>query len=84
MLMFISLWNKASQQNWIKQTKQFCTHEINNSQVGMEKCQYNKQPYIFLFPKFLELFFTPKNTPPKLRNSKMSLKVVFFCDTLHT
>ena len=24
----------------------------------------------FLFPKFLELFFTPKNTPPKVKNSK--------------
>ena len=24
----------------------------------------------FLFPKFLELFFTPKNTPPKVQNSK--------------
>ena len=24
----------------------------------------------FWFPKFLELFFTPKNTPPKVRNSK--------------
>ena len=30
-----------------------------------------------MFPKFLELFFTPKSTPPKLRNSKMSLKVFF-------
>ena len=37
---------------------------------------FAKQPYIFWFPKFLELFFTPKNTPPKLRNSKMSLKVI--------
>ena len=31
---------------------------------------FAKQPNIFLFPKFLELFFTPKNTPPKVKNSK--------------
>ena len=26
----------------------------------------------FLLPKFLELYFTPENTPPKLKNSNMS------------
>ena len=31
----------------------------------------------FFVPEFLELFFTPKNTPPKFRNS-MSLKVTNF------
>ena len=31
---------------------------------------FAKQPNIFLFPKFLELFFTPKKTPPKVKNSK--------------
>ena len=30
--------------------------------------KFAKQPIFFLFPKFLELFFTHKNTPPKLRN----------------
>ena len=30
-----------------------------------------------LIHKFLELFFIPKKTPPKLRNSKNSLKVIF-------
>ena len=32
----------------------------------------------FLFPKYLELFSTPKNAHPKHRNSKMSLKIIFF------
>ena len=32
--------------------------------------------YLFV-PKVLIIFITPKNTPPKLRNSKMSLKVTF-------
>ena len=31
----------------------------------------------FLFPKFLELFFTPKNTPSKVKNSKMGLNQIF-------
>ena len=39
---------------------------------------FAKKLYIFLLPKFLELFFTPKNTPPRLRNSKISLKIIFF------
>ena len=32
----------------------------------------------FLFPKFLELFFTPKKNPPKVKNSKMSLNHLVF------
>ena len=32
----------------------------------------------FLFPKFLELFFTPKNTPPKVQNSKPFRITIFF------
>ena len=31
----------------------------------------------FWFPKFLELFFTPKNTPTKAKNSKMGLNHIF-------
>ena len=31
-----------------------------------------------IFPKFLELFFTPKNTPSKVKNSKMGLNQIFF------
>ena len=38
---------------------------------------FAKQPNIFLFPKFLELFFTPKNTPSKVKNSKMGLNQIF-------
>ena len=30
-----------------------------------------------MFPKFLELFFTPKNTLPKVKNSKMGLNRIF-------
>ena len=33
---------------------------------------------IFLLPKFLELFFTPKNTPSKVKNSIMGLNHIFF------
>ena len=33
--------------------------------------------HFFLFPKFLELFFTPKNTPSKVKNSKMGLNQIF-------
>ena len=33
--------------------------------------------YIFLFPKFSELFFTPKNTPPKYKNSKLHKIPIF-------
>ena len=28
---------------------------------------------LFFHPKFLELFFTPKKTPPKVKNSQMGL-----------
>ena len=28
-----------------------------------------------MYPKVLRIIFTPKNTPPKLRNSKMSFKL---------
>ena len=39
---------------------------------------FAKQPNIFLFPKFLKLFFSPKNTLPKVKNSKMGLNCIFF------
>ena len=35
-------------------------------------------PVFFLFPKFLESFFTPKNTPPKVKNSKLDKRCIFF------
>ena len=38
---------------------------------------FAKQPSIFLFPKFLESFFTPKNTPPKVKNSKLDKRCIF-------
>ena len=31
---------------------------------------FAKESTFFWFPKFLELFFTPKNTPLKVKNSK--------------
>ena len=34
-------------------------------------------PIFFLFPKFLELFFTPKNTPSKSKNSKLDKSPIF-------
>ena len=39
-------------------------------------------PLYFLFPKFLELFFTPKYTPPKVKNSKLDKRSIFW-DTLY-
>ena len=30
-----------------------------------------------MFPKFLELFLTPKKTPPKVKNLKMGLNRIF-------
>ena len=35
-------------------------------------------PIYFWFPKFLELFFTPKNTPPKSKKSKLDKIPIFF------
>ena len=34
-------------------------------------------PIYFLFPKFLEIFLTPKNTPPKSKNSKLDKIPIF-------
>ena len=34
-------------------------------------------PKNFIKQKVLRIFFTPRNTPPKVKNSKMSLKVIF-------
>ena len=44
---------------------------------GLFTQNFGKQPYIFLLPKFLELFFTPKNTPPKPKNSKLDKSPIF-------
>ena len=33
---------------------------------------------LFLFQMFLELFFTPKKTPPKVKNSKPDKRDIFF------
>ena len=35
-------------------------------------------PIFFFIPEFLELFFTPKNTPPKLKNSKLDKSPILF------
>ena len=34
-------------------------------------------PIFLLVPESLELFFTPKNTPLKVKNSKMGLNQIF-------
>ena len=39
-------------------------------------------PIFFVFPKILELFFTPKKTPPKVKNSKPDKRDIFL-DTLY-
>ena len=38
---------------------------------------FAKQPNIFSFLKFLELFFTPKNIPHKIKNSKPDVITIF-------
>ena len=38
---------------------------------------FAKQPNFFLFPKFLELSLTIKNTPPKVKTQSLT-KVTFF------
>ena len=49
--------------------------KINN--VHLLKILLNNLIF-FLFPEFLELFFTPKNTPPKVKNSKPENITIFF------
>ena len=39
---------------------------------------FAKPPNIFLVPIILRIFFTPKNTPPKVKNSKKGQKKHFF------
>ena len=39
---------------------------------------FAKQPNIFFVPEFLYLFFTPKNTPPKVKNSNPDNITIFF------
>ena len=41
--------------------------DYEQNKVHLLKILLNN-PIFFMFPKFLELFFTPKNTPPKVRN----------------
>ena len=36
-----------------------------------------------MFPKFLELFFTPEKTPPKVKNIKPDKRDIFGGDTLY-
>ena len=47
----------------------FCILWMNN--VYLLKILLNKPKY-FIKQKVLRIFFTPKNTPPKVKNSKMS------------
>ena len=49
----------------------------------MEDFEQNKVHLLkILLTKFLELFFTPKNTPHKPKNSKLDKIPIFFWDTL--
>ena len=53
------------------------SHYLFWTKQGPFTQNFAKQPNIFLFPKFLELFFTPKNTPPKVKNSKPDNITIF-------
>ena len=50
--------------------------DFEENKVHLQKILL-KSLLFFLFPKFLELFFTPKNTPPKFWNSKLGLMDIF-------
>ena len=55
--------------------------DFEQNKVHLLKILLNNHIF-FLFPKFLELFFTPKNTPHKPKNSKLDKIPIFFWDTL--
>ena len=63
---FLIFWSGQSHKDWRNLKKQglFIQILLNN-------------PISSLFPKILKLFFTPKNTPPNTRNSKLE-KIPFF------
>ena len=63
-----------------KKHKFFCIFLINN--VNLLKI-LPSNPRIFLFQKFLELFFTPKNTSPKVKNSKLDKRCIFLINKVH-
>ena len=78
--MDIHLWpinNLTFQMNFelLKLTKtirRFWTKEVSFTQIVLNN------PIFFVFPKILELFFTPKKTPPKVKNSKPDKRDIFF------
>ena len=58
----------------LKKHQKFCIFLMNN--VYLLKILLSNLIFL-LFPKFLELLFTHKNTPPKVKNSKMGLNHIF-------
>ena len=62
---FLTFWKWKSH----KKSRKF--EYFRGNKVHLLKILLNNL-YFFLFSKFLELFFTPENTPPMLKNSKMS------------
>ena len=63
--------------NWQTYKNSRKMEDFEQNKVHLLKILLNN-PIFFLFPKFLELSFTPKNTPPKVRNSKLDKRSIFF------
>ena len=68
--------------NWQTYKNSRKMEDFEQNKVHLLKILLNNLTF-FLFPKFLELFFTPKNTPPKVKNSKPFQITIFFWDTLY-
>ena len=63
--------------NWQTYKNSRKMEDFEQNKVHLLKILLNNLIF-FLFPKFLELFFTPKNTPPKVKNSKPFRITIFF------
>ena len=62
--------------NWQTYKNSRKMEDFEQNKVHLLKIFLNNLLF-FLFPKFLELFFTPKNTSPKVKNSKPDKRLIF-------
>ena len=74
---YYDLWKISPFLTWPQthEHQKFCIFLINN--INLLKILPNNR-ILFLFPKFLELFFTPVKTPPKFKNSKLNKRCIFW------
>ena len=72
----ISNYSKSSiifEFSWLGQFQNVKNHLKGQNKQCPFTQNFIKQPQFFLFPKFLELIFTPQNTPPKVKNCECTL-----------